>query len=111
MNWMHLHPGRVALAIFAVLVLVVYALILIVRRDRAHHLYTRHLHQTQRERLFVSSIGFYVAFAVVRVLTHAIHAGRGPFHDIAVGGRHIHHLVWGILLLLTVGYAWLLQIG
>lgn len=37
--------------------------------------------------------------------------GRGPFHDISMGGRHIHHLVWGILLLLLVGYAWLLQIG
>ena len=48
---------------------------------------------------------------MVRVLTHAIHAGRGPFHDVSMGGRHIHHLVWGILLLLVVGYAWLLQIG
>ena len=26
-------------------------------------------------------------------------------------GRHIHHLVWGILLLLLVGYSWLMQIG
>jgi hypothetical protein len=26
-------------------------------------------------------------------------------------GRHIHHLVWGILLLLLVGYSWLNEIG
>ena len=26
-------------------------------------------------------------------------------------GRHIHHLVWGILLLLLVGYAWLIELG
>ena len=26
-------------------------------------------------------------------------------------GRHIHHLVWGILLLLVTGYGWLLQAG
>jgi hypothetical protein len=26
-------------------------------------------------------------------------------------GRHIHHLVWGILLLLLVGYGWLIEIG
>jgi hypothetical protein len=26
-------------------------------------------------------------------------------------GRHIHHMVWGILLLLTVGYCWLTEIG
>ena len=35
----------------------------------------------------------------------------GPFHDVAMGGRHIHHLVWGILLLLLSGYGWLLEIG
>ncbi len=48
---------------------------------------------------------------MVRILTHAIRAGRGPFHNLEVGGRHIHHLVWGILLLLIVGYGWLLQFG
>jgi hypothetical protein len=26
-------------------------------------------------------------------------------------GRHIHHLVWGITLLLVVGYLWMLQVG
>ena len=34
----------------------------------------------------------------------AIRAGRGPFHDVAVGGRHIHHLVWGIWLALGSGF-------
>lgn len=28
-----------------------------------------------------------------------------------MNGRHIHHLVWGILLLLLVGYAWLIELG
>jgi hypothetical protein len=32
-----------------------------------------------------------------------------------VGGgawpRHIHHLVWGILILLLVGYGWLMDLG
>ena len=28
-----------------------------------------------------------------------------------MGGRHIHHLVWGILILLLVGYGWLVEIG
>jgi hypothetical protein len=28
-----------------------------------------------------------------------------------MGGRHIHHLVWGILLLLLSGYGWLLEVG
>jgi hypothetical protein len=26
-------------------------------------------------------------------------------------GRHIHHLVWGILLLMLVGYSWLIEMG
>ena len=28
-----------------------------------------------------------------------------------VHGRHIHHLVWGILILLLVGYGWLMDVG
>jgi hypothetical protein len=108
---MPFHPGRLALAILIVLILGVWGLLLIVRWRRAHELYQQHVRQTGRERLFVAAIGFYSSFAVVRVLTHAIRAGRGPFHDVAMGGRHIHHMVWGIFLLLVVGYAWLLQIG
>ena len=34
-----------------------------------------------------------------------------PFHFIEVGGRHIHHLVFGIIILLLVGYGWLAEIG
>src|SRR5207302_10171695 len=48
---------------------------------------------------------------VVRGITIAIHNDVGPFHNIDMGGRHIHHMVWGILLLLLVGYLWLVQIG
>ena len=106
-----LHPGRIALGILGAVALFTGILVSVVRRHRAHHLYHKHVHETQRERLLISAIGFCVAFATVRVLTHAIHAGRGPFHDISMGGRHIHHLVWGILLLLLVGYVWLLQVG
>ena len=28
-----------------------------------------------------------------------------------IHGMHIHHLVWGILILLLVGYGWLLDLG
>jgi hypothetical protein len=67
--------------------------------------------ETPRERLFWASLGFFVAVAVVRTLTLLIHNQIGPFHDIQMSGRHIHHLVWGILLLLVTGYGWLLQAG
>ena len=47
----------------------------------------------------------------VRGITHAIRAERGPFKNITPGGRHIHHMTFGITGLLTVGYLWLLEIG
>ncbi len=34
-----------------------------------------------------------------------------PFHFIEAGGSHIHHLVFGIIILLLVGYGWLADIG
>jgi len=40
----------------------------------------------------------------VRVIVHLIRAGIGPFHNVSAGGTHVHHLVWGILLLLVGGY-------
>ena len=77
----------------------------------AGDLYASHFRDVRHERMFLASVGFFVAFAVVRVITHLIHAGRGPFHDVVTKGGHIHHLVWGILLLLAVGYLWLIQVG
>ena len=74
-------------------------------------LYHFHFQDERRERLFMASIGFLVTFGVVRAITHMIRAGVGPFHDIGSGTLHIHHLVWGILILLLVGYAWLIQAG
>ena len=77
----------------------------------AVELYTTHFHDSRRERMFLASIAFFLAFAVIRTITHLIRAGRGPFHDVVTKGGHIHHLVWGILLLLSVGYLWLIQLG
>jgi len=74
-------------------------------------IYGFHFRSERRERLFLASLGFLVTFAIVRVITHLIRAGVGPFHNVSSGGLHIHHLVWGILLLLVVGYVWLVQEG
>lgn len=74
-------------------------------------LYRLHLGGTRRERLLWASVGFGITFAVVRGITHAIRAGVGPFHNVGGGGTHVHHLVFGILLLLGVGYLWLVQVG
>ena len=74
-------------------------------------LYQFHFRNERRERLFLASVAFLVTFGIVRGITHLIRAGVGPFHNVSTGGLHIHHLVWGILLLLVVGYVWLLEVG
>ncbi len=74
-------------------------------------IYREHFADARQERLFLSSVAFFLTFAIVRAITYAIHAGKGPLHDVVVGSTHLHHLVWGILLLLGVGYLWLAQVG
>jgi hypothetical protein len=73
--------------------------------------YRQHFRDPSRERLFLASVAFFLAFATVRAITHAIRDDVGPFHDVSVGTTHVHHLVWGILLLLLVGYLWLVGFG
>ena len=80
-------------------------------KGKLRRIYEKHLGETRRERLFLASLGFFVSALVVRGITVAIHYDIGPFHDVSMGGRHIHHMVWGILLLLFVGYLWLVQVG
>jgi hypothetical protein len=52
--------------------------------------------------------GFLGAFIVVRLSTWAIRDGRGPFRNVRIGGRHIHHFVPGILIAFGSGTAALL---
>ena len=46
---------------------------------------------------------FVVVFLATRVVVRLIRAGKGPFRDQSVGGVHLHHLVWGIFLMLVAG--------
>jgi hypothetical protein len=44
-------------------------------------------------------------FAFLRTLTYVIHYQLLPIHNLITrGGLHIHHLFWGILLLMVVGF-------
>src|SRR5579862_8882786 len=83
----------------------------LVSHTRLKRVYQHRFTETRRERLFLASLGFFTTVLVVRALTLAIRHDIGPFHDVSMSGRHIHHLVWGILLLLLVGYLWLVEVG
>lgn len=85
------------------------------RISRAEHLrlsYRDHFEDHRRERQFITAGSFFVTFAATRAITHAIKAGKGPFHNIGGdGGTHIHHMTFGIIGNLVVGYLWVLQVG
>jgi hypothetical protein len=75
------------------------------------NLYRRHFRDIRRERQFIASISFFVTFALTRAIALSIREGVGPFRNVWIRDTHVHHLVWGILLLLAVGYGWLIQLG
>src|SRR5579862_7171942 len=83
----------------------------IVAHTRLKKIYQHRFTESRRERLFLASVGFFTTVFVVRAITIAIHHDIGPFHNVSMHGRHIHHLVWGIVMLLAVGYAWLVELG
>lgn len=58
--------------------------------------------------LFNLLAGFLGSFAFVRLSTWAIRDGKGPFRNVSIGGRHIHHFVPGILIAFGSGTAALL---
>lgn len=58
--------------------------------------------------LFNLLAGFLGSFALVRLSTWGIRDNWGPFRNVSIGGRHIHHFVPGILLAFASGTAALL---
>ena len=70
-----------------------------------------HIRDRPRRRMFLASVSFFLTFLGARLLVLVILHNIGPFGWVVLGGRHVHHLVWGILILLVVGYAWLAEVG
>jgi hypothetical protein len=50
-------------------------------------------------------VAYLITFLATRAITRAIRSDRGRFHDASAGGVHLHHAVYGIFLLLSVGTA------
>src|SRR5439155_26635285 len=76
-----------------------------IRRRIRHHY--RELNLARRVALRALA-AFVVTFAILRIITAIIHYElfpHGPFRDlITASGLHIHHLFWGILLLMLTGF-------
>ena len=108
-QWGMPQTGTLILLLFVLLVAV--ALLVILQLTRLGYLVRTSIPDRPRRRMFLASVAFFVTFLGVRVLVDLVARGEGPFNWVVMGGRHIHHLVWGILILLFVGYGWLLDLG
>jgi hypothetical protein len=53
--------------------------------------------------LFNLLAGFLASFALVRISTWGIRDRWGPFRNVSLGGRHIHHFVPGIVIAFASG--------
>ena len=68
-------------------------------------LYERAIVDTGREPELLFFCAFLLSFGFIRTSAHLIRAQVSWWPgNVEVGGTHIHHLVWGILLLLVSGY-------
>jgi hypothetical protein len=92
-------------------IVTVAAVLLLLRNRKVGELFHLHVRDRPRRRLLLAAIGFFVTFAVARSMAYAAYRSVGPFQYVYIGNTHIHHLVWGILLVLAVGFCWLIEVG
>lgn len=93
------------------IILTLAVVLLVLHKTKVGELFHLHVRDRPRRRLLLAAIGFFVTFAVARSMAYAASRNVRPFHYIYIGGMHVHHLVWGVLLLLVVGFCWLMEIG
>ena len=105
---MHI-PGSWILLLFSALIVAL--ILLVLRLTRFGVIIHQQIPDRPQRRLFLASISFILTFLAVRLLVASITHNIGPFGYVEMGGKHIHHLVWGILLLLICGYAEIADAG
>jgi len=86
-------------------------ILLLLNYSRLGELFHSHVRDRPKRRLLLAAIGFFITFAVARAMAWGAYRNVTPFHYVYIRGSHIHHLVWGILLLLAVGFCWLTEVG
>ena len=104
-------PGTGALFLLAFASLVAAVLLVLLQLTRLGYLVRSTIPDRPRRRMFLASVSFLFTFVGVRILVHRIVNHEGRLQWVVIHGTHIHHLVWGILILLLVGYGWLLDLG
>ena len=104
-------PESGALFLLAFVGLVVIVLLVLLQLTRLGYLIRTTIPDRPRQRMFIASATFLITFVGVRILVHRIANHEGHLQWVVVRGMHIHHLVWGILILLLVGYGWLMDLG
>jgi hypothetical protein len=74
--------------------------------DDLSRAYQVHIEAAGREIHFLILVAFTISFGFIRTSAHLIRAQVSwwPGNVETKGGTHIHHLVWGILLLMAMGY-------
>jgi hypothetical protein len=90
---------------------VVAVLLVLLQLTRLGYLIRATIPDRPRQRMFIASVSFLITFIGVRLLVHRIVNHEGHMQWVMVRGMHVHHLVWGILILLLVGYGWVLDLG
>ncbi|MGW2847822.1 hypothetical protein [Streptomyces sp. NPDC001274] len=68
------------------------------------HWFDRNIVEPGKLPLLLALAAFVLTFAVTRVITRMIRAGKGPFRDFTPGGLHIHHVVPGVVLSVVGGF-------
>jgi hypothetical protein len=74
--------------------------------DDINRAYQVHIEAAGKEIHFLILVAFAITFGFIRTSAHMIRAQVSwwPGNVQTKGGTHIHHLVWGILLILITGY-------
>ena len=104
-------PGTGTLLLLAFASMVVIVLLVLLQLTRLGFVVRSTIPDRPRRRMFIASVSFLITFVGVRLIVSLVIHNHGPFEWVMVRGHHIHHLVWGILILLLVGYGWLLDLG
>ncbi len=104
-------PGTGALLLLAFISVVIVVLLVLLQLTRLGYLIRATIPDRPRRRMFIASVAFLITFIGIRIVVYRIENHEGHLQWVMVHGMHIHHLVWGILILLLVGYGWLLDLG